>query len=252
MSRFRTFASLKTEVSGYCNEDATAFMGLVEKAINQAYHQMMNADPVSPLWFRRAHESFSLAAGTRAYTDDEADAGASPAVAEGVLAAAGITDLGRIISADVGGYPCTLVDHDFARANALTFWDDNSTDDHPEHVLHEVKPLGSGLLEDDATPRARSVQNTLYFSYMPQSVQTVNLDYERTYDDLANDNDLPLMPPHYHQALVWGAMLVMEHFGKSAVAGNWAALFTAAIDEMKTESRTRIGYTDEPDEFARL
>ncbi len=245
MSNWLTFADIYGQVSDLIDDASTDRVTLAKKLVNHAYRDMMNADTMCPLWFRRKRGSFNTVAGTQAYTDNEAVGGATA----GVMATAGITDLGRIVSMSVGGRPCRGADLNYVDENAVDFWDTSNREDYPKYYLHEVSRYSAvAVTGPPAGNRTRLFLNTLNFFYTPNSIQAVRLTYEQVFADLSADTDVPLLPDHYHQALVPGAMTMMESFGKSALAAMWSSMYLAQKNAMIIENRRQINNYEVPAE----
>jgi hypothetical protein len=254
MSNWLTFSDLYTEVAGLVDVGTSnaTMVAFIKKVVNQAYRQIRKADPKRPLWFTLKRGSFSLTADTRSYTDQEAIG----ATAQGALAAAGITDLSRVVSMSVGGYPCKQVTPQTVEANAYTFWDDNNKEDYPQNYILEVSPFTSSV--SGASTRTRSILNTITFFLMPRSTQTVRLFYETRVADLSADTDLPQMPPEYHQGIIYGALAILDTFGFDVSrVSNWAQMYRTIVQDMLTVNRELLNLdelngSDPIDAWARL
>ncbi len=223
MPNYLTFADIYGQMQDFCDEDGTEFTTILKKLANNAYRQMRNADKLQPLWFAQKRATFNLAAGTRNYHDGTG----------GALRTAGIIDLKKVLALSVGGYECREVSREFAEREADTFYDDNTTESHPQNFLHQVEPLA-------AVANGVSVQNTLTFFYMPASAQAVGLVYEAAAADLSSDADIPLIPPEYHQGIVYGGMVLAEKFGLSVQALPWAQLYQDIERQMLDENRRQL------------
>lgn len=231
MANYKTFADLYGEARTLVDVGSsdTTFLALVKNCCNMAYRKMLKADTLTPMWFLMKRGTFNLAAGSRSYHDGTG----------GVLTTASVTDIGKIHTMSVAGYKVGMVDHDVVDQHALRFWDDTVTEDYPKFCLHEQEPL-------TVAANSRSLKNTLTFFYMPSSVQAVRLSYERQVQDLSADTDIPVLPPEFHQAIIFGAASLLEKYGFSAAGSmSWQQLFLDAMNDLVATNRTRFNYVED-------
>lgn len=75
----------------------------------------------------------------------------------------------------------------------------------------------------------------------PDDTYTIRGVYMRSPQDLTDDGDVPEMPEEYHEAIRWGALVLLGEFdeAREQVPG-WAAKYYEIVDKMRDAQLPRI------------
>jgi hypothetical protein len=191
---YLTRGDILTQVQDFIDDDSSTMATILNRFINNAYRKVWRCDQAhGPLWTISGPHSFTVTAGTSTYN----------------LSA---SNPGEIVAATFEGYPEPMrrvTDAQLIDMHQELVQDGNSTP-YIYRFRRRFATTGSSSIYMDLfpTPDSNAAGNRVFY------LQTA------PWAELATSTQVPVMPPDFHDILVWGAAYQAAAYdGADAKAG---------------------------------